>query len=344
MRSVAQRLRRQYPDTNRYFGSANLVVLRDFIVGDVRPILLVLLSGAGVLLLIASVNVTTLLLARSDKRRREIALGGAIGASSSRLFHQFATEGFVLAFAGCILGLAFAGWSIRLLTSLIPAEKIESMPYLRDASLNAPTVVFACSIAFLAGLLFSVIPIARGSLSDMMDGLKEGTRGSAGTSWRRFGSSLVVVEVALTMVLMVSAGLLAKSLYQLLHLDLGFNPDHLVYVQTSWAPGKYETDQQLAALDQQMTDAARRAGTKLARTADAVSTTAAAISICASPDRTPNSIERNIMAAASEPSSPKKRPVAVKRPASLRMSRYTVSGRAPSAVRTRISRVLWPTK
>jgi predicted permease len=255
MRSIAQRLRRQYPDTNRYFGSANLVLLRDFIVGDVRPILLVLLSGAGVLLLIASVNVTTLLLARSDKRRREIALRAAIGASSSRLFHQFATEGFVLAFAGCIVGLAFAGWSIRLLTSLIPAEKIESMPYLRGVSLNAPTVAFACSIAFLAGLLFSVIPIARGSLSGMMDGLKEGTRGSAGTSWRRFGSSLVVVEVALAMVLMVSAGLLAKSLYQLLHLDLGFNPDHLVYVQTSWAPGKYETDQQLAALDQQMIDA-----------------------------------------------------------------------------------------
>ena len=177
MRSVAQRLRRQHPDTNRYFGSANLVLLRDFIVGDVRPILLVLLSGAGVLLLIASVNVTTLLLARSDKRRREIALRGAIGASSWRLFHQFATEGFVLAFAGCIVGLAFAGWSIRLLTSLIPAEKIESMPYLRDATLNAPTVVFACSIAFLAGLLFSVLPVARGSLSDMMDGLKEGTAG-----------------------------------------------------------------------------------------------------------------------------------------------------------------------
>ena len=257
MRLIAQRLRLQYPETNRYFGSANLVVLRDFIVGDVRPILLVLLSGAGVLLLIASVNVTTLLLARSDKRRREIALRGAIGASSSRLFHQFAIEGFVLAFAGCVVGLAFAGWSIRLLTSLIPTEKIESMPYLRDAGLNAPTVLFACSIAFLAGLLFSVIPIARGSLSDMMDGLKEGTRGSAGTSWRRFGSSLVVVEVALAMVLMVSAGLLAKSLYQLLHLDLGFNPDHLLYVQTSWAPGKYESDRQLAALDQQMIEAIR---------------------------------------------------------------------------------------
>lgn len=257
MTSVAQRLRRQYPDSNRYFGSANLVPLRDFIVGDIRPILLVLLSGAGVLLLIAAVNVTTLLLARSDKRRREIALREAIGASSSRLLHQFATEGFVLAFAGCMVGLAFAGWSIRLLTRIIPAEKIESMPYLRDAGLHPITVAFACLIAALAGLLFSVIPVVRGSLSDMMDGLKEGTRGSAGTTWRRFGSGLVIAEVALAMVLMVSAGLLGKSLYQLLHLDLGFNPNHLVYVQTSWAPGKYETDRQVAALDQQMIQAIR---------------------------------------------------------------------------------------
>ena len=126
MRSVAQRLRREYPDTNRYFGSANLVPLRDFIVGDIRPILLILLSGAGVLLLIASVNVTTLLLARSDKRRHEIALRGAIGASSSRLFHQFTNEGFVLAFAGGIVGLAFAEWGIHLLTRLVPAEKMEA--------------------------------------------------------------------------------------------------------------------------------------------------------------------------------------------------------------------------
>jgi macrolide transport system ATP-binding/permease protein len=100
MWSVAQQLRRQYPDINRFIGSANLLPLRDFIVGDIRPVLLILLSGAGLLLLIACVNVTTLLLARSDSRRREIAVRGALGASSSRLFHQFATEGFVLAMPG----------------------------------------------------------------------------------------------------------------------------------------------------------------------------------------------------------------------------------------------------
>jgi predicted permease len=254
MRSIAQQLRRQYPETNRFFGSANLISLRDFIVGDVRPVLLILLSGAGLLLLIACVNVTTLLLARSDSRRREIAVRGAMGASSSRLFHQFATEGFVLAAAGCIGGLAFGQWGILLLTSLVPAEKMESMPYLRGLGLNSWTIAFACGISILAGLAFSFIPIARTSMAEMMEGLKQGDRGSAGTTWRRFGSGLVVIEVALAVVLMVSAGLLGKSLYQLLHLEVGFKPDHLAYFQTSWAPGKYATAEQGIVLERQMVD------------------------------------------------------------------------------------------
>jgi predicted permease len=254
MRSVAQQLRTQYPDTNRDFGGANLVPLRDFIIGDVRPILLVLLSGAILLLLIAGVNVTTLLLARSDKRQREIAVRGALGASSSRLFHQFATEGFVLAAIGGAVGLVFSEWGIRLLTGLVPAEKMESMPYLQGLGLNGPTVALACGISLVAGVMFSIVPIARTSLSEMIESLKEGARGSAGTTWRRFGSSLVVIEVALAMVLMVSAGLLGQSLYQLLHLDLGFKPDHLAYFQTSWAPARYETDQQTVVVERKMVD------------------------------------------------------------------------------------------
>ena len=257
MRSVAQRLRQEYPDTNRYFGSANLVPLRDFIVGDIRPILLIVISGACVLLLIASVNVTTLLLARSDKRRREIAVRGAIGASFPRLCHQFAIEGFVLASAGGIIGLTFAEWGIRLLTRLVPVAKMESMPYLRGASLNATTIAFACCISLAVGLLFSAIPIARVSIVELMSGLKDGARGSAGTTWRRFGSSLVVTELALAMVLIVSAGLLANSLYHLLHVDIGFNPNQLTYFQTSWAPGKYDTDRQLTVLTQRLIDDVR---------------------------------------------------------------------------------------
>ncbi len=252
MRSIARQLRKQYPETNRDFGSANLVPLRDLIVGDVRPILLVLLSGAGLLLLIACVNVTTLLLARSEKRQREISVRGAIGASSSRLFQQFAMEGFTLAAVGGSSGLLFADWGMRFLVGLIPVQKMDSMPYLRGLGLNFLAIFFACAISLLAAVFFAMIPIARTSLSQMIEGLKEGARGYAGTTWRRFGSNLVVVEVAIAMVLMVGAGLLGKSLYLLLHLDLGLRPDHLALLQTSWAPGRYATDQQQVALSRQI--------------------------------------------------------------------------------------------
>ena len=205
-------------------------------------------------MLIAYVNVTTLLLARSGERRREIALRGALGASSSRLFHQFATEGLALAAVGGIFGLVFAEWGMRLLASLIPADKMDSMPYLRGLGLNLPTVVCACSMSLLAAILFATIPIARTSLSEMTEGLKEGARGYAGTTWRRFGSNLVVVQVAIAIVLMVGAGLLGKSLYLLLHLDVGFRPDHLALLQTAWPPASYETDRQKIVLERQMLD------------------------------------------------------------------------------------------
>jgi macrolide transport system ATP-binding/permease protein len=254
MRSIARQLRRQYPDSNRDFGSANLVPLSEVIVGDIRPMLVALLSGAGLLLLIAGVNVTTLLLARSDKRQREIAVRGALGASSSRLFRQFAVEGFALAATGGLFGLIFADWGMRFLAGLIPAGKIERMPYLYGLGLNLRTIVFACCISLLAGVLFSLIPIGRMSLPAMIEGLKESARGSAGTTWRRLGSKLVVVEVAIAMVLMVGAGLLGKSLYLLLHLDVGFKPERLAVLQTAWSPGRYETDQQKIALERQVLD------------------------------------------------------------------------------------------
>src|SRR5262249_53598649 len=124
-------LQKQYPDTNRDVGGATVVPLRSVMVGEIRPILLVLLSGAGVLLLIAYVNVTTLLMARSESRRREIALRGSLGATSGRLFRQFAVEGMALAAAGGTLGFISAEWGVRLLVRLIPANKMDSMPYLR---------------------------------------------------------------------------------------------------------------------------------------------------------------------------------------------------------------------
>lgn len=254
MQLIARQLQSQYPDSNRHRGSATLVPLRDVVVGDVRSILLVLLSGACVLLLIAYVNVTTLLLARSDSRRREIAVRDALGATSARLFHQFAVEGLVLAASGGVLALILAELGMQILASLVPAQKMDSMPYLRGLGSNLLTVGVTCSLSLLAGMLFAIIPTVRMSLPERMDGLKEGTRGSAGMTWRRFGANLVVVEVALAMVLMTGAGLLGKSLYALLHIDTGMRPDHLASVGLHWPPARYSSDEEKIALGRRIVE------------------------------------------------------------------------------------------
>lgn len=254
MQLIAQQLQKQYPDANRDFGSVNLVPLRDLMVGDIRPILLVLLSGAGLLLLMTYANVAALLVARSGQRRREIAVRGALGASSSRLFRQFAAEGLALAGMGGLLGLVFADWGTRFLTSLVPAQQAAGMPFLRGAGLNPLTIMVACFISLVGGVLFAMIPMARSPLSQAPEGLKEGTRANTGTTWRRFGSNLVVIEVAIAMVLMVGAGLLGKSLYLLLHVATGFSANHLALVQTAWSPASYNSDREKTALGRQVVD------------------------------------------------------------------------------------------
>lgn len=245
MRMIVRQLRDQYPESNRDYGSANLVPLRDLIVGDVQPILLVSLASAGLLLLVACVNISALLSVRSDQRRREFSVRRALGASSARLFRQFATEGLLLAALGGVTGLLCAAVAIRCLSSLVPLEKMDSMPYLRDLALNPRAIIFASVFSLLAGILFAIIPIARGRA----EGINDSARGNTGTAWRRFGSHLIVVEVMVAIVLMVGAGLLGKSFYRLLHVDIGFRPDHLALLQLAWSPSKYTERQQMIELE-----------------------------------------------------------------------------------------------
>jgi macrolide transport system ATP-binding/permease protein len=250
-KAIAAQLEKQYPDSNRGQG-ASVMPLSEVIVGDVRPILLVLFAGAALLLLIACVNVTSLLLVRSETRRREIAVRNALGASSTRLVRQFATEGLLLVLIGGALGLVAAEWAMQLLVRLIPAGMMADMPFLQGLGLNFHVVAFTCGISLLAAALFSFTPVSRLSLSEMREGLTEGSRGSAGTVWRRFGSHLVVVELATAMVLLVSAGLLGKSFYRLLQVDIGFQPDHLAVLFVAAPETTYSKDEQLAALGRQV--------------------------------------------------------------------------------------------
>lgn len=249
MKAIAQKLEAQYPDSNRGQG-ASVMALSEAVVGDIRPILLVLLGGAGLLLLIAFVNVSSLLLVRAESRKREIAVRGALGASPRRLTRQFVTEGCALVAAGSVEGLAFAYGGMKALTLLISKDRMEGMPFLNGLGLNAHVLLFALLLAALAGILFSITPILHFRFSDMREGLTEGGRGTAGRFWRRMGASLVVVELATAVVLLAGAGLLGKSLYRLLHVDLGFHADHLATVRVGLPESVFPKDQQVIAFEQ----------------------------------------------------------------------------------------------
>jgi macrolide transport system ATP-binding/permease protein len=251
MKTIARQLEMQYPDDNRDQG-ASVIPLSEAIVGDIRPMLLVLLSGAGLLLLIACVNVSSLLLVRTEGRKREIAVRGALGASRARLLRQFVTEGFVLVAAGSVLGLVAAHAAMQILTRLISKDRMASMPFLQGLRLNLHVLVFAAAISLLAAALFSLAPIARLPLTKLREGLTEGGRGYAGTVWRRFGANLVAVELAIAVVLLVGAGLLGKSFYRLLHVDIGFQADHLATLQVELPDTSYKKDEQQAAAGRQI--------------------------------------------------------------------------------------------
>ena len=253
MKSIAAQLELQHPDSNRS-RSATVILLPEVIVGDVRPILLVLLGGAALLLLIVCVNVCSLLLVRSENRKRETAIRTALGASSARLIFQSVTEGMLLSFAGSILGVALAYQAMRFVIRLIPANMMASMPYLQGVGLHLRVGLFALALTLFAGLLFSLAPILRLPRLQILEGLAEGGRGSAGTVWRRFGKHLVVIELALALVLLVSAGLLGKSLYRLLHVDIGLEPDHLATLQIGAHGDRYAKPESLELLEQQITD------------------------------------------------------------------------------------------
>jgi predicted permease len=249
--SIANRLQKQYPGSNLGQGAA-LAPLSDVIVGDIRPILLVLLSGACLLLLIAAVNVASLLLVRTEARKREIAVRSGLGASPGRIISQFVAEGLVLVTAGTALGLASAYATIQILTKLISEYMLLSMPYLNGLGLNPRVMAFAGLIALLAMLLFSLTPTLRLSLFDMRQGMAEGSRGSAGRTWRNLGSKLVVVELAMAVVLLAGAGLLGQSLYRLLTVKLGLQPDHLVVTYLAAPDARYPKDEQNIALERRV--------------------------------------------------------------------------------------------
>ncbi len=240
MSAIARDIERQHPDTNARQG-VRVVSLRQQYVGDVRQALLVMLGVVGLVLLIACANVANLLLARAAARQKEVAIRLALGASRLRLIRQFLTESTLLSSLGGALGLLLAHWSINPLLALFP-NHIEnlSIPKVEAIHIDARVLGFTLLVALVAGVLFGLAAALQASHTDLNESLKETGRNSTiGVRGGRLRSLLVVSEVALTLALLIGAGLLIKSFVRLSRGDLGFNPKGVLTMYTFLSPSRY---------------------------------------------------------------------------------------------------------
>ena len=227
LNTIAARLEQQYPDTNTG-RRVQIESLRESVVGDIRPTLLTLLGAVGFVLLIACANVANLLLTRSAGRQREMAIRTALGAGRLRILRQLFTESIVLALAGGVVGLLFAIWGTSVLASYIP----EGIPRMTELNVDGSVLAFTFGASLLTGVFFGLAPVLQSAKTNLTETLKEGERNSS-PSHNRAGKLLVISEVALTLVLLVGAGLLVKSFWRLSQVNPGFNPENVLAMQIS---------------------------------------------------------------------------------------------------------------
>ena len=232
---LARNLEQQYPNTNAGRG-IKLVPLLEQEVGDMRPVLRLLLGVVGFVLLIACVNVANLLLARAATRQKEMAIRAALGAGRWRVVRQLLTESLLLALAGGGCGLLLARWSVAALVAAAPS----AIPRVQAITLNGRVLGFALAISLLTGVLFGLVPAFAASKPDLTTALKEGGLKTAGSQSRnRVRHLLVMAEVALTLVLLVGAGLMIKSFLRLRGVDPGFDPHHVLTMQITLPVRRY---------------------------------------------------------------------------------------------------------
>jgi putative ABC transport system permease protein len=243
MSTIATRLQQQYPQSNADLGAA-VQSLYEYLVGDIRPALLVLLGAVGLVLLIACANVANLLLARAAVRQKEIAVRVALGARRLRLIRQFLTESVLLSTLGGIVGLAIAYGGLILLKAFIP----ENISQAREISIDFKVLGFTLLVSVLTGLIFGLAPAIQAVRFNQIETLKEGGRDAAtGGSGKRLRSLLVMVEVAVSLVLLIGAGLLINSFLRLRNVDPGFRADNLLTMKIVLPQPKYDEHERRAA-------------------------------------------------------------------------------------------------
>ena len=244
---LSRQIEQQSPESNTNL-IFNAVSMHEDITRDYRSALLVLLGAVGLVLLIACANVANLLLARAAVRQKEVAIRMALGASRSRIASQLLTESVLLSLAGGLVGLLLASWGMKLLVAYGPAD----VPRLHDVSLDRYVLFFTFGVATLTGVLFGLAPALNVSKPDPGNMLKETGRGAAhgARNWMR--SALIVSEVALSLMLLVGAGLLIHSFWRLLQTDAGFDPKGVLALDIPLSRATYTKDEQRSAAFEQL--------------------------------------------------------------------------------------------
>ena len=241
---LASSLAKQYPNSNKYFG-VRLVPEQEEITGAIRPALFVLLIAVGVVLLIACVNVANLLLARATTRAREIAIRSALGAGRMRVVRQLLTESFLLALLAGTLGVILAAWGTDALVRLSP----EDLPRVGEIHMDGRVLAFTAILSVVTGIIFGLAPALQITRANLVDTLKESALSTTAGMYRhRLRSSLVIVEMALALVLLVSAGLLIHSLISLQNVNPGFNPRNVLASDIDLPDGKFPNSKKVEFL------------------------------------------------------------------------------------------------
>jgi predicted permease len=250
VRTLIATLAREHPAIKVFRGGARVTRLHEELVGQTRPAFLLLATAAAIVLLIGCANIANLLLASGLRRGQEISVRLSIGCSRRRLMQQLLTEHLLLAVLGGALGVLLAQWMTPLLARLAP----DSLPRVEQIRIDLGGLGFAVGVSLLAGLVFGTVPawvVARPGLTGEL-----GTRGGGPASGSRLRGALVVAETALVLLLLTGAGLLVNGLWRLAHLDLGFNPDHVLKVEVM-VPNRWASRERAVLLEGQLLEAVR---------------------------------------------------------------------------------------